>query len=335
MKTFIRQNERQSRTWPAKKAVQPPVNTILQAYMSKTSYLPAAETTLPASGLSAVPVQRVINPAACTVSQNGHYLVPQANPQILYSTAAATDPVPARLYTQGADQTNVNPPIPLRSWTPNVRLFSKQENSNIRAHKKQVPSWGIFGLLGLKKDVPDPDHSLETPLINEINQTINQNHNPTTGILGKNDCGEFATYLRHLIGASADAPNAPAPRVANQAYTGDTMYHEFHNQESDYYHYATIVGTDGVSKVTLEAHAGRDMTAPEFDIMNGITGFRAKNLAGGFVHNNERIIPLEEATPAEHLDALASSSLDEATLNERDIRTTGARKIIDTVAGIS
>lgn len=334
MKTFIRQSERQSRTWVAKKTVQPPVNTILQAYMSKTSYLPAAETTLPASGLSAVPVQRVINPAACTVSQNGHYLVPQATPQVLYSTPIATDPVPARLYTQGADQTNANPPILLRSWTPNVRLLSKAEQSHFAIHRtKQVLKEGICGCLGGTKTVPN--HDAEEALIANIQRVNRQHGNPTTGILGKNDCGEFATYLRHLIGASADAPNAPAPRLANQVYTGDTMHHEFHNHESDYYHYATIVGTDGGSKVTLEAHAGRDMTAPEFDIMNGIAGFRAKNLAGGFVHDNERIIPLEGATPAEHLDALASSSLNEDTFTDRDIRTTGGRKISDTVIGIS
>lgn len=288
--------------------------------------------------LKASPViQRVVDLSASTQSENGSYIVPNNDQTTLYSRQGATDPVPASLYTRGQDVTNEAQPTALTSWTPNVRLFSNAEHGVANTRRTEtVPSdafCGLAGLLGYTQNVPQ--HNQEDGMIAGLHANVNgQPGSPTTGVIGKNDCGEFATHLQHLIGAGTDAPQNQPATSDRDTRVGDKMKHNLTDPDDCPYHYATIVAADGASKVTLEANAGADLQAPEFFIRDGIQGFMAANNAEYDNGEDFEITRLEKQSADEHQQSLNNNMLNANPDEPETYRTVGGRKITDTVSGV-
>jgi len=124
-----------------------------------------------------------------------------------------------------------------------------------------------------------------------VRDRIDQQHgSPTMGVVGPNDCRGWATQLRYMIakqlrpdqlqdgGEQTDFDLDDGAEVAPMQ-RGDQMTHTFRGVEGACsYHSATVVATDHPSVVTLEAHASKDLTAPEFHVRAGLPGF---------VHDND------------------------------------------------
>ncbi len=275
-------------------------------------------------------LQRAVDLNACENSATGNYSIPINNRKTLYSKTSAPDPVPRSLYSKGNEVTNDLNPINLNSWTPNVRLFSNAERATAQTNRTQeVPSdalCGLAGFLGFTMQVPQ--HDLEDNLITDLRNNSDGGINaPTTGILGKNDCMEFATHLQHLIGVGTDRPDLSED--LSETRIGDKMGHILTNSDDCPYHYATIVAADGASKITLEANAGKDLTSPEFFIHAGINGFMQANNQDYDNGTQHTITHIGERTLDEHQDAL-----DRKMLNEQTYRTQQGRKLTDTTVGV-
>jgi hypothetical protein len=274
--------------------------------------------------------QRVVDRANATESSTGDYIIPNDDKKILYSKTTATNPVPASLYIQGNDVTSDLVPINLNSWTPNVRLFSDMERGQAQTNRTQeVPSDAFCGLAAhFGSTMQVPQHDLEDGMIDGLMANITGLPNaPTTGLLGKNDCGEFADQLQNLIGAGNDRPALPAHRGPLETQVGDKMKHTLTDPDDCPYHYSTIVAADGVSKVTLEANAGESLSAPEFFIRGGIRGFMRDNNEDYDNGTDHTITRLSSKTTLENRQALDTHKLDQPAY-----RTTGGRKITDTVS---
>ena len=283
-------------------------------------------------------IQRVVNAATAEQSVNSQYFIDPASRQVLYSDTNATDPLPTGLYSRGNDALNNLAQTPLFSWTPNVRLFSNSEAITAGTNRtQQVPSdslCGLAGMLGFTKDIPD--HTLEDGLIGNLQGQITGLPNaPTRGVIGKNDCREFANYLHHAIGEEVVAPNT-APRGHQETRLGDRMGHTLTDPNDCPFHYATIVATDAASKVTLEANAGFNLTAPEFFIRNGITGFMNANNATFNNGQNHTITGIETSSQVSHLADLQKGKLNRNAQQPGTYTTvgdgSGGRRIDRTVA---
>lgn len=285
-------------------------------------------------------IQRVVNAATAEQSVNGQYFIDPASRQVLYSDTNAAPPLPTGLYSRGNDTLNNFALTPLFSWTPNVRLFSDAEATTAGTNRKQqVPSdslCGLAGMLGFTKDIPD--HTLEDGLIGNLQGQITGLPNaPTRGVIGKNDCQEFANYLHHAIGSEIAIPNM-TPRAPQETRLGDKMGHTLNDPNDCPYHYATIVATDAASKVTLEANAGFNLTAPEFFIRNGITGFMNANNANFNNGLEHTITGIETSSQVSHQADLQKGRLNQdaqqrgtyATVG--DANGIGVRRINRTVA---
>ncbi|MDY6948846.1 MAG: hypothetical protein SXG53_24390 [Pseudomonadota bacterium] len=312
----------------------------IQNLASHSKSTPAQPQTQSISDSLNSPIQRVVDQATAEHSANNQYFIAPGNRSILYSDVNAAAPLPTGLYARGNDALNDLAQTPLYSWTPNVRLFSNAEAGTAGTNRtRQVPSdsfCGLAGMLGFTMDVPD--HTLEDNLIGNLRGRITGLANaPTRGVIGKNDCREFATYLHNAIGSEIAAPNA-APRAPQETRLGDRMGHTLTDPNDCPYHYATIVATDAASKVTLEANAGFDLTEPEFFLRNGITGFMNANNANYDNGQAHTITGIETSSQVNHQAALHQSHLQQNAQQRGTYATTGngggGRRITATVAEV-
>lgn len=210
-------------------------------------------------------IQTKLDISKCDKSDNSKYFVCQNERSLLYSAQKAIAPVPTGLYNRGSEVSSIDN-TKLYVWKPNVQINSfKEQPLHIF---KEIPSkkyWGLAGLLGFKEKVYDKGFAINMirQVLNNIDELCN------FGIVGKNDCGEFAKYLQNAI-RSIDYDSIQ--KITNTKI-GDRMKLTFNDDNKCPYHQATVVAQDGNSLITLEAHAGQDLTVPHFHIRNGNQGF--------------------------------------------------------------
>jgi hypothetical protein len=245
------------------------------------------------------PVQRLVNTGGFTGSQNSIYGLDPADTKILYSTRTATAPAPDGLYRR--EQEVANNGTLLYRYKPNVRLYSKAE-------KNIVNEWYD----GSTQEEQDAFSQAKPGTVNGLIAgaenpagTVATDQLPTLGMLGDNDCKGFATTLRGTI-AGQGTDNRGLGR--GEIGVGDQMVHTFSPEAVLQHavncgeHSATVVAKDGNSLITLEAHAGQDITEPDFHMRNGIQGF---------IVDNNRVHDLGNASSISRADG------DDAGLNAR------------------
>lgn len=269
-------------------------------------------------------IQAKLDISKCDKSDNSKYFVCQNERSLLYSTQEATAPVPTGLYNRNPEVSSDN--TDLYVWKPNVRLNPL----------KEVPSkkcLGIAGLLGFKEKVYDKQFAID--IIEQVRSNIDSN-GCQFGIVGKNDCGEFATYLQNAIRSINYDNMTKNPSIE----IGNRMKLKFNVDGKYPYHQATVIAQDGNSLITLEAHAGQDLTTPHFHIRNGKQGFinDYKDYNNGNSPDIEtfEISKINKGRSNEYMKNYAiDEELNNSNLENSDIRGNGGRKIIDTVLGIN
>ena len=250
-------------------------------------------------------VQRDVDLKTALQTDNGRYLIDPRDNSVLYSEVHAIPPKPRGLYRRTIDRTSGSPYKLLYAWTPNVRFLSRAEDS--ATHSKSKPgfleyttegsffgSTNRFSLKGLGRELESP------PELGE---------RPTLGVFGKNDCYGFGDALQNMIVMNGQLPlvslgrtkknvhvSDPGSRGDLRMEVGDMMRHLYKGQQTCNYHAATVVAKDGESLVTLEGHAGKDLSKPEFQIRNGVAGFARREILLGYGDEVE-ITPLESLNP--------------------------------------
>lgn len=250
-------------------------------------------------------VQRDVDLKTALQTENGRYLIDPRDNTVLYSEVHAVPPKPRGLYRRTIDRTSGSPHKTLYAWTPNVRFLSRAEDS--ATHSKSKPgfleyttegslfsSTNRFSLRGLGQELESPP---------ELGKR------PTLGVLGKNDCYGFGDALQNMIVMNGQLPLIPLGRTKKNVHVnkpespgdlrmevGDMMRHLYKGQQTCNYHAATVVAKDGESLVTLEGHAGKDLSRPEFQIRNGVAGFARREIGLGYGDEVE-ITPLESLDP--------------------------------------
>jgi len=179
-------------------------------------------------------------------TQNGKYKIKKDDPSVLYSTRDAALPKPNSLYTskpeiywQGLRSSRI------WKWTPNVRLFPMKEHTDYENKETYID----------KKE-------------KEIDRGLAKG--AELGMLGDNDCLLFAAALHELIAAETTEDE-----LSDETTNPGTLLKRDYAKEfmGCSYHAVTTVANDGNSIVTLEAHAGKEIDKPEFNIYSGKEGF--------------------------------------------------------------
>jgi hypothetical protein len=235
------------------------------------------------------------------------YLIDPASRTRLYSARTAPAPQPQELYTQQADHDDAGPGRDIYAWTPNVRLMSNQEKQDFQLNAgDQAAAVNAF------------KHTIEDRI------TPHAVANPRIGIMGKNDCGAFATALYNAIARSKFRRIGGQGELQEEVenYTqnypdmqvGDMMRHIFDpqigQQGGSGWHAATVVAKQGGASVTLEANVGFDLQAPEFYIRNGSAGFVQDNINDGEVGNRLEVTKYQGGeAPEDDLDRYARADV--------------------------
>jgi hypothetical protein len=203
------------------------------------------------------------------------YVINQAARHLLYSDTHAAPPEPTELYTQSAEHDDAGQGRDVHAWQPNVAFFSNQQKQTFLGLGETGKSQAV-ALFKAQIETRHDDNAIE---------------NPRIGIMGKNDCGAFATALYNLIARKKARLNGGVGELTEQISqhvdnypemeVGDMMRHIFDPQEGVQggcgWHAATVVAQQGGAAVTLEANVGKDLTRPEFFIRNGSAGFVQAN----------------------------------------------------------
>lgn len=207
-------------------------------------------------------IQREVDLTEDTVTtENEAYFVKQDDTEVLYSNVTAPPPLPQKLYYKEEERSTERQR--LYKWLPNAQFLTKDDERGIIDHGGNVSGITNFDDIDDYLQFPVPgDHCLELPYI---------------GTLGHNDCSGWARTLRTMI--SAEGVDNSALHPDDEMAIGDRMTHIFDSDEPMHcsVHSATVVATDGSSLVTLEAHASKNLLAPEFHIREGKAGFLADN----------------------------------------------------------
>lgn len=220
------------------------------------------------------PVQRAVDLRGFEESQNGRYFINSApdHRKVLYARRDAPAPMPDGLYRKETEVSEGAKPIELYTYIPNARLYSKGEKQIVNEEETKWYSKTALKtetVEDIMRDVKNRDMTPETVTT------------PEMGMLGDNDCKGFADSLRGVIsGQGRDNRHMEGKELG----VGDQMTHNWNTKALEdaelgcNYHSSTVVATDGESLVTLEAHAGQDITAPDFHMRNGVDGFIRDNL---------------------------------------------------------
>ncbi len=248
----------------------------------------------PRTGLNAAAIQLMPAWESLERTESSKYGTEDGDRHVLYGSQAAVPPRPAGLYSVASDS---HSEVQYQVWKPNVVFASKDQRATLEREQDSVYRLREEGSLpaGLitekVKTMVDFVENIARTIVDNIDQ---QDGSPTTGVLGVNDCGNWANKLREMIAAElgdeekeegeihskfdtegeAELPEVSAP--------GDQMTHLFNDVEDlgCTHHSATVVAVDGADLVTLEAHASKDLTAPEFHVRHGLQGFVTDNDTG-------------------------------------------------------
>lgn len=216
------------------------------------------------SGQNSV-VQRVVNLAEAKLTENQKYAVHPDDDKVAYSHKNAVPLAPMGLYTRTSEKATDG--TKLFKWTPNVKFFSNEQKEDIGKGENMAQHGAELNQMN--KDIENPGEQIGVRM-------------PTLGMIGKNDCGFFAKSLQNLIAderkKQGAKPNNPkAPKSKQNFGVGDLMRHNFPEEQACGWHQATAVAKDGASLLTLEGHVGKNLTAPQFHIRNGVDGFILDN----------------------------------------------------------
>lgn len=243
--------------------------------------------------------QRVVDWATVEKTTADNYAV-SADHSTLYSKGEVAAPEPASMYTQGNETTNDEIPLALKTWKPNVKFLtgSAIDHGHVPTDEERG-GWEDGSI-----DRPDNDNILEElrpeyeRIKGEVTEAMNAEPveggaSPTMGIVGRNDCAQWANALQGLILRSREAVEEAAKSdfdLGGEAEpgiyggpaigAGDKMEQKLGEGSGSGHHGATVVVRDGASLVTLEAHVEKELTAPEFHIHEGLSGFVDSNNAG-------------------------------------------------------
>jgi hypothetical protein len=209
-------------------------------------------------------------------SQNQLYAIDPSNRKVLFSMPNAPEPRPKGLYGHKNGIFNKQQII---IWSPNVVFSSKAEDTEVTKLARGTPK-------------RKPNMAKANKLVREIEARATRKLSskkgaPSMSVTGPNDCRAWAAQLRYLIslelqenqlqegGESSTFDLAKNPKTP-AIKPGDQVTHTLKGsgvQVACGYHAATVVTFDGTSSITLEGHASKDLTAPDFHIREGVTGF--------------------------------------------------------------
>lgn len=210
-------------------------------------------------------LQRAIDLSTLAETQNRQYYTVAGGGKKLISNAGAPPPEPVALYKQ-QNNTALNGAV-LKIWVPRSKLADRKKISG------ETPVYSESG------DLINNLHEIEDSVLAQIEDQVQAEVNDRQGdsglrlgTAGRNDCKGFATTLQSMIARYGENP---------QGLVGRSWLHPTNPDKASFpYHGATVVAQDGADAVTLEAHAGQDLTAPNFHIRRGgKSGFENANKA--------------------------------------------------------
>lgn len=210
-------------------------------------------------------VQRAVDLSTLSATQSNLYYTVVGGGKSLISRDMAPGPEPKPLYNE-EDKTAMNGDK-LKVWRPRSKFADKKKLSG------ETPVYGAAGQLLTKYfDIED---AVLAEIMLEVESEIDDRRGDRglrLGTAGMNDCKGYATTLKAMIASYGDDP---------QGLLGKSWLHETRPEAASFpYHGATVVAQDGSDAVTLEAHAGQELTVPMFHIRRGgKAGFEASNKA--------------------------------------------------------
>jgi hypothetical protein len=218
------------------------------------------------------------------------YGIEMGNRNILYGSQEAASPKPSGLYSEETDN---HSEVDYKTWKPNVVFASKDQRKVLESGASLE---GRMEDVGADKEIITQNAKVMLDYTDAIAKTIRdkvdqEDGSPTTGVLGVNDCGNWANKLREMISAQLRIEDLEVGEAHSKFDTdaeealpavsapGDQMTHIFNDVEDldCAHHSATVVAVDGADLITLEAHASKDLLAPEFHVRQGLQGFITDN----------------------------------------------------------
>lgn len=246
-----------------------------------------------ASGTAnSVVVQRAVDLSTLSTTQNDLYYTVVNGGTKLISKAFAPAPEPKPLYNE-EEKTAMNGDN-LKVWKPRSKFADKKKLSG------ETPVYGAANqLLTRYFDIED---TVMAEIMGDVEGDIENRQGDRglrLGTAGMNDCKGYATTLKAMIAKYGDNP---------QGLVGKSWLHETRQEAANFpYHGATVVAQDGNDAVTLEAHAGQELTVPKFHIRpGGKTGFEDSN---------------KESYPNQYQDSASESPLMQIEDAERVLAT--------------
>ncbi|WP_431167544.1 hypothetical protein [Tenacibaculum halocynthiae] len=222
-------------------------------------------------------------------TENGLYFINPNDRTCMYGLTSASSPMPSEFFNLKfitIDGVNV-----IR-YTPNVRFLSKDEHDTVCDKKTKQKDSGLNREFKLSTGFFSSKKVNVGAMISELKHSIRKDYDLTAskGVLGGNDCAIWAQNLQRMIREELQEKGVlpsrnegmkilnVATEEINNLRKGDMMVHDFEEGGSSCgWHAATVIAQDGSSSITLEAHASKDLIAPEFHIRNGILGFVRDN----------------------------------------------------------
>ena len=283
----------------------------------------------PTNKSSLSPLQRIAESALTPASENGKYMLPGGEPEVLYTRHDAPQPEPLGLYVKGSEPVTggiVN--YSVKTYRPNVTFFSKDEQTGFVAaleeNKKKATTklteaegLSLIQKLIAEYQINSEKERLEQEIVKYWKALISEKQveidelmevGADMGILGNNDCALFARALHQIIKwthgvTSSEAPDSPQ--------VGTFMQHKFPEKTGGCgYHGVTIVAKDGSSLITLEAHASnKTLIHPTFQIRNGVDGFRSDNTPSGITDESRKKKWEESEVILEHISGPSDQQL--------------------------
>ena len=208
-------------------------------------------------------IQRAVDLSTLSSTENSWYYTVIGGGTKLISLATAPAPEPKPLYNE-EDKTAMNGD-PLKIWKPRSKFADKKKLSG------ETPVYNAAD--ELLENYFDIEDTVLAQLMAEVERDIDDRQGDRglrLGTAGMNDCKGYATTLKAMIAKYGQDP---------QGLVGRSWLHETRPEEASFpYHGATVVAQDGNDAVTLEAHAGQDLTVPKFHIRRGgKAGFEQSN----------------------------------------------------------
>ena len=155
-----------------------------------------------ASSSNTVQLVKNITLSRLTATANQKYFVNSSAPHELYSKKHVPPPRPKGLYKRTDVSYEKNKFM--YGWIPNVRFLNEQEKgvTSTRAANgtRSLQYRGQSSFFGMRSgathtfDLAGEKRKLENPRKSALSDRL-----PTMGVLGKNDCGYFATALQNII----------------------------------------------------------------------------------------------------------------------------------------